>query len=91
MSLTDTCLTTQLFHNLYKDELGVYKGYYFNHICNVWAGGVHKGISAWAKDTLKNDLKKIPNIWRMSLDVKQIIHLLHKEFSLIENYAKGHR
>jgi len=90
MSSTDTCPTTQSFHHLYKDELGVYEGYCWNHIRDVWAGGVHKGISAWAKNKLENDLKKIPSIWRVSSDVKEIIHSLHKEFSLTANYPKGH-
>ena len=44
MSSTDTCPTTQSFHHLYKDELGVYEGYCFNHIRDVWARGVHKGL-----------------------------------------------
>ena len=52
---------------------------------------MHKGISVWGKDTLKNDLKNIPHIWRVSHDVKDIIHLLHKEFSLMANYPKGHK
>ena len=90
MSLTDTCPITQSFHNLYKDELGVYEGYCFNHIRDVWVGGVHKGISAWAKEKLKDDIKNIPFVWRVSHDVKDIIHSLHKEFSLTANYPKGH-
>ena len=73
MSSTDTCPTTQLFHHLYKDELGIDEGYCWNHIRDVWAGGVHKGISAWAKNELENDLKEIPSIWRVSSDVKEII------------------
>ena len=91
MSSTDTCGTTQRFHDLYKEKYGVYKGYCFNHIHNVWASGVHKGVRAWAKDKLKIDLKNIPHVWRVSHDVKDIIHLLHKEFSLTMNYPKGHR
>ena len=57
----------------------------------MWAGGVHKGVSAWAKDKLKTNLKNISHVWRVSHDVKNIIHSLHKEFSLTVNYPKGHR
>ena len=89
MSSTDTCPTTQLFHNLYKDKLDVYEGYCFIHICDVWAGNVHKGVSSWAKDTLKTNLKNISHVWRVSYDVKDIIHSLHKAFSLTANYPKG--
>lgn len=57
---------------------------------DVWTGGVYKGVSGWVKEKLEEDLKKIAPIWRVSLEIKDIIHLLHKEFLLTANYLKGH-
>ena len=45
MLSTDTCSTTQSFHYLYNNKLGVYKGYCWNLMQDVQTGGVYKGIS----------------------------------------------
>ena len=42
------------------------------------------------KGDLENSIKHISPVWRVSSDVKDIIHLMHKEFSLTANYPKGH-
>ena len=90
MSSTDTCATTKRFHRLYKEELGVYEGYCWNHMRDLWIGGTHKGVNKWAKGELENSIKHISPVWRVSSDVKDIIHSMHKEFSLTANYPKGH-
>ena len=56
----------------------------------MWIGGTHKGVNKWAKGELENSIKHISSVWRVSSDVKDIIHLMHKEFSLTANYPKGH-
>ena len=88
MSSTDTCATTKRFHRLYKEELGVYEGYCWNHMRDLWIGGTHKGVNKWAKGELENSIKHISSVWRVSSDVKDIIHSMHKEFSLTANYPK---
>ena len=90
MSGTDTCETMKCFNSLYKEELGLYEGYCWNHMRDIWTGGVSNDISIELKQTLDKDLSQIPTILRVSADLKSIIYAVHKEFSLDANYPKGH-
>ena len=90
MSSTDTCGTTQRFHNLYKEKYGIYEGYCFNHIRDVWIGTVHKKITGHIHKMLEQSFKEFPSRARVSTNLKDVIFSVHKEFSLVANYAKGH-
>ena len=86
----DTCKTMKCFNSLYKEELGLYEGYCWNHMCNIWTGGVSNNISIELKKTLDKDLSEIPTVLQVSADLKSIIYAMHKEFLLDANYPKGH-
>ena len=90
MSSTDTCGTTQRFHDLYKEKYGVYEGYCFNHIRDVWIGTVHQQVNSHIHKKLEQSFKEFPSRNRVSTNIKDVIFSVHKEFSLVANYAKGH-
>ena len=90
MSGTNTCKTMKCFNNLYKEELGLYEGYCWNHMRDIWTGGVSNDISIELKKTLDKDLSEIPIVLQVSADLQSIIYAVHKEFLLDANYPKGH-
>ena len=53
-------------------------------------GGVLKEINKYLKNRLSDSLESIPGVFRVTVDLKNIIIAYHKEFSLTCNYPKGH-
>ena len=62
----------------------------WNHLRNVWVGGMTKKLSARLNDELHDELKAIDFRLRVSTSFESVLRALDKEFSLCANYPKGH-
>ena len=62
----------------------------WNHLRNVWVGGMTKKLSAHLNDVLHDELKAIDFRLRVSTSFESVLRALDKEFSLCANYPKGH-
>jgi len=62
----------------------------FNHLRNVWLGGMSKALTKALKVTLKDELDAIDNRLRVSTSMESVLRATDKEFSLCANYPKGH-
>ena len=57
---------------------------------DVWFGAVIKYLSGWLEKRLAFDLEKIPNIYRVSTNIDNLLHCIEKEVAKTTHYAKGH-
>ena len=62
----------------------------WNHLRNVWLGGMTKALSNHLRNILINDLDCIDTRLRVSTNFETILRAVDKEFSLAANYPKGH-
>ena len=62
----------------------------YNHLRNVWLGGMAKALTARLKEELHDQLEAIDWRLRVSTSMESVLRALDKEFSLNANYAKGH-
>mmetsp|Transcript_13403 Transcript_13403/g.29103 ORF Transcript_13403/g.29103 Transcript_13403/m.29103 type:complete len:910 (+) Transcript_13403:516-3245(+) len=62
----------------------------WNHLRNVWLGGVIKSFSAFLNAALRNDLDEIDPRLRVSTSMDSVLRAVDREFSLCANYPKGH-
>ena len=62
----------------------------WNHLRNVWLGGMTKALSSYLRNILINDLDSIDARLRVSPKIENILRAVDKEFSLTANYPKGH-
>ena len=62
----------------------------WNHLRNVWLGGMIKALSSFLQEMLINDLDSIDTKLRVSPNITNILRSVDKEFSLAANYPKGH-
>ena len=62
----------------------------WQHLRNVWFGGVSAAVSKHLREILADDLKELPTIYRINLDIDDLFRCIDKEFSRTANYAKGH-
>ena len=62
----------------------------YNHLRNVWLGGMAKKLTARLKATLHDELEAIDRRLRVSTSMEAVLRAMDKEFSLNANYAKGH-
>ena len=62
----------------------------WNHLQNVWLGGMSKALSAFLNEHLTNYLEHIDPRLRVSTKIEMILRAVDKEFSLCANYPKGH-
>ena len=62
----------------------------YNHLRNVWLGGMAKQLTARLKATLHEQLETIDRRLRVSTSMESVLRAMDKEFSLNANYAKGH-
>ena len=62
----------------------------WNHLRNVWLGGMTKELSKYLKVHLCEDLECIDSRLRVTPSIDMILRAVDKEFSLCANYPKGH-
>jgi hypothetical protein len=62
----------------------------WNHLRNVWLGGMAKALAGHLKTELKDELEAIDWRLRVSPGMESVLRAMDKEFSLCANYAKGH-
>ncbi len=62
----------------------------WQHMHDVWFGAVIKYLSGWLEKRLAFDLEKIPNIYRVSTNIDNLLHCIEKEVAKTTHYAKGH-
>ena len=51
---------------------------------------MHKSVTGHIHKKLEQSFKEFPSRARVSTNLKDVIFSVHKEFSLVANYAKGH-
>ena len=57
---------------------------------NVWINGVAKAVNNYMTEFLNESLDDISSFLRVSPDLTHVVCAFHKEFSLTDNYPKGH-
>ena len=62
----------------------------WNHLRNVWLGGMAKALGAHLNHKLRDSLEVISQRLRVSTSMESVLRALDKEFSINANYAKGH-
>ena len=62
----------------------------WNHLRNVWLGGMAKALSKYLKLHLCEDLEYIDSRLRVTPSIDMILCAVDKEFSLCANYPKGY-
>ena len=62
----------------------------YNHLRNVWLGGMIKALSTYLNDELSDELECIDSRLRVSPNIEMVLRAVDKEFSLCANYPKGH-
>ena len=62
----------------------------WNHLRNVWLGGMTKALSSYIRNIMINDLDSINARLHVSPKIEKILRAVDKEFSLTANYPKGH-
>ena len=102
-TMTDTCDTARKLRRLIADEvkqiaqeqglpvdeINVREADCWQHLRNVWFGAVSKSINEYLCDVLASDLKELPPIYRINLDIDDLMRCIEKLFGLTANYAKG--
>lgn len=63
----------------------------WNHLRNVWLGGMSKVLSSHLRNNLINDFDSIDARLRVSPKIENIHQAVDNEFGLTANYPKGHR
>ena len=73
-----------------NDDISVIQVSCWNHLRNIWLGGMTKALSSFLNELLSDDLQHIYPILRVSPKNEMVLRLVDKEFSLCTNYPKGH-
>ena len=74
-----------------SDDIRVLDDDCWNHLRNLWLGGIKKDLSTLIGNTLREELYGIKLRLRVSTIIKSVLRVVNKEFSLCANYPKGHR
>ena len=99
--MTDICNTAQKFRNLLhevieaetnenimtEDESYIYEADCWNHLRNVWIGGVFIKLGQHLAEVLSNDLGAIPFMLHVTTDVTNPGRSTEKYFRLQEKYV----
>mmetsp|Transcript_32085 Transcript_32085/g.59266 ORF Transcript_32085/g.59266 Transcript_32085/m.59266 type:complete len:477 (+) Transcript_32085:100-1530(+) len=72
-----------------ESEPHVFESYCHHHIRNVWWGALIKHLNTFLKTALAGSLDNVDSQLRVSPNMKSILRLLDKCFSLPANYPKG--
>ena len=102
-TMTDTCSTTQKIQRLISeaiddiaskeglspDEIKVRQSHCWQHLRNVWFGGVSKVLNASLVNRLSDCLESLPSILRIDMNVEDLYRCVEKEFGQTANYVKG--
>ena len=72
------------------DDVSVIQVSCWNHLRNIWLGGMTKALSLFLNESLSDDLQHIDHILRVSPKIEMVLRAVDKEFSLCANYPKGH-
>ena len=62
----------------------------WNHLRNVWLGGITKKLSIFLRDSMSSKIDCIDTRLRVTTNIDAILRAVDKEFSLAANYPKGH-
>ena len=102
-TMTDTCSTAQKIQRLIgqaiddiakkeglsADEINVRQSHCWQHLRNVWFGGVSKVLNASLLNRLSDCLESLPSILRIDMNVEDLYRCVEKEFGQTANYNKG--
>ena len=62
----------------------------YNHLRNVWFGGMTKSMSGFLTSAMRGELEAIDSKLRVNTSVESVLRAVDKEFSFCANYPKGH-
>ena len=71
-------------------EISVLEVDCWNHLRNVWLGGMTKALSSDLREELHDSLANIDPRLRVTPCINSVLRAVDKEFSLCANYPKGH-
>ena len=73
-----------------EDEINMLEGDCWNHLRNVWLGGMIKCLNKYLNTALQDELEAINSRLRVSTSMDYVLRAIEKYFSHCANYAKGH-
>ncbi len=73
-----------------SDQIATFEGDCWQHLRNIWFGGVIKQLSKTLATILEDDMTKIPSIYRITTDIEDLLRCIEKEFGLNANYYRAH-
>ena len=70
----------------------MFEGDCSHHLRNIWFGAVILRLSKFLDALFREDLEKIPSIYRVGAKttITELLYAVEKEFALTANYVKGH-
>ena len=71
-----------------SDQIATFEGDCWQHLRNIWFGGVIKQLSKILATILEDDMTKIPSIYCITTDIEDLLRCIEKEFGLNANYYK---
>jgi hypothetical protein len=83
-------IITEAVQEMSNDDVTVNEVDCWNHLRNLWLGGMTKALSRDLNIALKDDLDEIDSHLRINTNIDSILRAVDKEFSLCANYPKGH-
>ena len=90
--MTDTCAAAcKVRRILCSDIPGLHELNCMQHLRNVWIGSTEKSLTSEINNILRVSLEEIDPRISVSYSISAVICAVDKEFSLSENYPKGHR
>ena len=63
---------------------------WYHHLINLWLGSMFTALSFYLKVELEDELDNIDTRLRVSPHIEMILQVVDKDFSLYDNYPKGH-
>ena len=82
--------SAEALHKYDSNNIRVLEVDYWNHLRNVWIGGIKKAMYNLIGKKLREELYEINSRLRSSTSIESVIRAINKEFSLCDNYPKGH-
>ena len=65
-----------------NDDISIVQVSCWNHLRNIWLGGMTKALSSYLNELLSDDLQHIDSMLRVSPKIEMVLRAVDKEFSL---------
>ena len=78
-------------HKYDSDDIPFLEVDCWNHLRNVYLGGMKKSLSTLLGNKMREGLNEIDSQLRVSTSTKSVLCAVDKDFILCDNYTKGHK